>query len=427
MKGLRIESQISPEIPSAVRGDSHRLRQILTNLTANAIKFTETGGITVAVAPESQTDASVTLRFTITDTGIGLKPDQAARLFSPFVQADASTTRKYGGTGLGLAISKELAGLMGGTIGVDSRPGEGSTFWFTAVLDIVPSRLASLPIPDQRVPVPSEVATPQIRDARILVAEDNAVNQYVALAQLQKLGYRASAVNNGAEAVAAVKDGDWDLVLMDCQMPLMDGFEATRRIRQGLRPDIPIIALTANAMESDREQCLREGMNDYLAKPMDLEHLANVIARWTKPRGIAPKENKMNIFNPDALLRRLMGDRQIAGIILGGFLADAPSQLKALSELIDNADAPGVRLQAHSLKGAAATVAAEELQATLLAMETAAHGGQLEKCAELLPHATRHLAQFRSAIECDGWITTPADNGNVDYSKKDMVPEEMKR
>jgi PAS domain S-box-containing protein len=280
-RGLSIDLHMSPEIPLLLRGDVHRLRQVLNNLCSNAIKFTEHGGITLKCALESQSVGAVTVRFTISDTGIGIGPEQIAALFRPFTQADASTTRKYGGTGLGLAICKQLVEMMGGTIGVDSQEGHGSSFWFTVVLGLAAARAGEEPRHGEHDAVGARRGTTRSgRTARILVAEDNPVNREVALAFLQKLGYASSAVANGAEAIEAVKGGDYDLVLMDCEMPVMDGFDATRRIRESIHTAIPIIALTANAMQDDRDRCLREGMTDYLAKPVDLEKLGDLLDKW---------------------------------------------------------------------------------------------------------------------------------------------------
>ncbi len=280
-KGLGFHSSMSPAIPPLLRGDAHRLRQVLTNLAGNAIKFTERGQVTLDAKLESQREGIATVRFTITDTGIGLRPDQAARLFSPFTQAEASTTRKYGGTGLGLAICKQLVEMMGGSIGVESREGQGATFWFTAALELAPAMesAGSGQRVEERWIAPNGAPHPGPA-ARILVAEDNATNREVALAQLQKLGYRADAVPNGAEAVRALEQGRYHLVLMDCEMPVMDGYQATRAIRASMRPNIPIIAVTADAMSGDRDRCLCEGMNDYLSKPVELGRLSEVLAKW---------------------------------------------------------------------------------------------------------------------------------------------------
>ncbi|MGA3186806.1 MAG: PAS domain S-box protein [Bryobacteraceae bacterium] len=278
-KGLLLHARVSPEIPPLLRGDAHRLRQVLTNLCANAVKFTEHGEVRLDVT----LDEPATVRFSVTDTGIGIPPDRVADIFSPFVQADASTTRKYGGTGLGLAICKQFVAMMGGSIRVDSREGHGSTFSFTAVFEpAVPGQ--QLHASQQGLLVARRGMLRTARPARILVAEDHVVNREVVLALLRKLGFEATAVPNGAEAVQAVEHGAYDLVLMDCEMPVMDGYEATRRIRASLHPGTPVIALTANAMASDRDRCMRAGMDDYLAKPVDLRRLADALDKWLPAR-----------------------------------------------------------------------------------------------------------------------------------------------
>jgi CheY-like chemotaxis protein/HPt (histidine-containing phosphotransfer) domain-containing protein len=243
---------------------------------------------------------------------------------------------------------------------------------------------------------------------RILVAEDDVTNREVVLAQLEKLGYPANAVCDGAEAVRAVKEERYDLVLMDCQMPVMDGFEATRQIRESAQAHIPIIALTASAMAGDRDRCLHEGMNDYLAKPLELERLAEMIARWLDTgkgeSGAVAGEPRKPIFNGEALLRRLMGDRRLAGITLQGFVQDVPLQLNRLRARVEAADASGARSQAHALKGAAATVGAESLQALALALERAGAEGRLDRCGELLPRAVEEFERFKRTIERAAWI-----------------------
>lgn len=410
-KGLRLDSCISRKIPALLRGDAHRLRQVLTNLTANAIKFTERGGITLDAELDTLRNGLATVRFSITDTGIGIRADQVAALFSPFVQADATTTRRYGGTGLGLAISKQLVELMGGSIGVKSQEGQGSTFWFTAVFEhpLLSEREAPAQ-PGNIFETPTGPALPGQED-RILVAEDNPTNREVILAQLKKLGYSAEAVLNGAEAVAAVERGDFRLVLMDCEMPQMDGYEATRRIRQSTQPHIPIIALTASAMASDRERCLSEGMDDYLAKPVELRALAHALQRWmpapgsfevAKDLATIAVTSGVKVFDLNSLLDRLMGDRQLAAAVLKGFLEDAPNQFKQLHARVDEQDAPGIWSQAHALKGAAATVAAESLRATALSIEAAATEGALELCRNLLSRAIDEFACFKSTVEHEG-------------------------
>jgi CheY-like chemotaxis protein len=250
------------------------LRQILINLVGNAIKFTEAGEIIIRVSRESETPTHATLRFTVTDTGIGIAPDRMDRLFS---QADQSTARKCGGTGLGLSISKRLAELMGGGIGVASRPGKGSAFWFTVVLKKQPGHQFNLaPRPDE------------IHGKRVLIVEDNLVNQKLATAILKKLGYQADIAGNGREAVEALETTRYRVVLMDCQMPEMDGYEATAKIRDPesrvLDHGVPVVAMTAHAMKGDREKCIAAGMDDYLTKPINPQKLSEMLDRYFQQR-----------------------------------------------------------------------------------------------------------------------------------------------
>jgi PAS domain S-box-containing protein len=292
-KGLELICLVDPEVPSLLRGDPGRLRQILVNLGSNAVKFTEKGRIVIRVGLESEDDRSATLHFAVSDSGIGIPEIRQKILFSPFTQMDSSTTRQYGGTGLGLAISKQLVKLMGGKIGLQSKEGIGSTFWFTAVFEKQPAGPGSTDkmlakVEDERdadrfaeEPFISESGK---RKIRILVAEDNSVNQKVARAMLKKMGLAADVVADGQEAVNALQTTPYDLVLMDCHMPEMDGFEATRVIRQegskAQNPCIPIIAMTAATMQGDREKCIQAGMNDFIAKPVQQRELAKMLARW---------------------------------------------------------------------------------------------------------------------------------------------------
>jgi PAS domain S-box-containing protein len=286
-KGLQFRWSVDPRVPAHLRGDSGRLRQILANLSGNAVKFTERGEVSVQVSLISETANEAVVRFTVRDTGIGISPEGQPKLFEKFTQADTSTTRRYGGTGMGLAISKQLAELMGGEIGVSSRAGAGSEFWFTARLAKATrsSALVSAAAPAHISPAAPPVV--KRRGARILVAEDNIVNQEVALGILHKLGLHAEAVADGVEAIEALKTLPYDLVLMDVQMPEMDGLEATRVIRDPLSPvlnhRIPIIAVTAHAMRSDRENCLQSGMNDYLTKPISAHALVDALNAWLPP------------------------------------------------------------------------------------------------------------------------------------------------
>ncbi|AZZ37022.1 hypothetical protein CIK05_09525 [Bdellovibrio sp. qaytius] len=260
------------------QGDPGRLRQVLSNLLNNSIKFTSQGQISLLIHESNSNETSSKLRFEITDTGIGISKEALALMFKPFSQADSTITRRFGGTGLGLSICKRLVELMGGEIGVTSEAGLGSTFWFTLEF-----KKGSL-ITDASDPLVIE-RRKKVREngLRVLVAEDNVVNQVVTLKQLEKLGYKSEAVANGKEAIEALNSIRYDLVMMDCHMPDVDGYEATRIIRnnQSSYQNIPIIALTANAIVGDREKCIAVGMNDYLAKPVRIEDLEKILAKWS--------------------------------------------------------------------------------------------------------------------------------------------------
>jgi PAS domain S-box-containing protein len=275
-KGLAFEWRIEPGVPRRILGDSCRFRQVVLNLVTNAIKFTEAGRVHLVATSESVDPAAVRLACAVEDTGIGIAPDQLTHIFESFRQVDNSTTRQYGGTGLGLAISRELARLMNGDITVVSEKGRGSVFHFAMSAAVAPN-------PIDLKPSGMPVAAAPGASGRVLVAEDNAVNARLAARILARAGHRVHVVNDGAAAEREIRSGNWDVVLMDLQMPVMDGLEATRRIRaSGL--DIPIIALTANAMRGDRERCLEAGMSDYLAKPLvAAEMLMKVDAYVSRP------------------------------------------------------------------------------------------------------------------------------------------------
>jgi signal transduction histidine kinase/ActR/RegA family two-component response regulator len=281
-KDLSLTLKLEGDVPHQLRGDPTRLRQILANLMSNAIKFTHRGGVTLRCFSEGTDDAHHWLSFEVIDTGIGIDADQLPHLFTPFTQADASTTRRYGGTGLGLSISRRLAEHMGGRITASSHAGLGSRFHLSLPFDTnVHTATADQPRPagDERL----------VR-ARVLIVEDNPVNQLVAAEMVKRLGLHADVAGDGAEALDALERLPYDLVLMDCQMPVMDGFEATRRLRQrqaeGVR--LPVIAMTANAIRGDRERCLDAGMDDYLPKPVRVSELKAMLRRWLPASDIEP-------------------------------------------------------------------------------------------------------------------------------------------
>ncbi|MBM9536349.1 PAS domain S-box protein [Desulfobulbus alkaliphilus] len=558
-KGLELLYSIDPEVPTQLRGDPGRLRQMLTNLTGNAVKFTATGEVAVLVSMDHESETTALLRFAVRDTGIGIAADKLDLLFDKFSQVDASTTRQYGGTGLGLAICRQLSELMGGDIGVTSQPGQGSEFWFTALFvkqaevaanppvmpgdlhgvrvlivddnatnrELLTVRLKSwgmrpaeaadgstaltalyravddadpflLAVIDMQMPnMDGETLGRSIRadsrlratrlimltslgargdarrfaeigfsayltkpvrleelqgalslaltagdtsqttpraittrhtvrealghfhtsEARILLAEDNPTNQQVALGILKKLGLKADAVANGKEAVKAVRTIPYDLVLMDVQMPVMDGLEATRQIRRYQSAldttPVPIIAMTAHAMRGDRERCLQAGMNDYLTKPVVPTTLIETLQQWL-PRekathdGHGTAQVAMNtettvqgaetlVWDKKGMVARLMDDEQLARTIVAGFLEDLPRQLAALVTAVAAGDGPEIKRLAHTIKGSAANVGCDGLREAAAALEITAT--DLVAAQQGLPRLRAAFDQLKEAME----------------------------
>jgi PAS domain S-box-containing protein len=549
-KGLECIFMVNPEVPSNVRGDPGRLRQILMNLVNNAVKFTDKGEIVVYAMVEEEKENEVRVLFSVVDSGIGIPPHRLDRLFKSFSQVDSSTTRKYGGTGLGLAISKHLAEMMGGRIGVESKEGIGSKFWFTVTLekqDRIPEsrlhriesikgkrlllvddnytnqrvlsaymrptdcRLAiassatealqmmwqavsekdpyDLVIIDMLMPVmdgetlgriikgdsklketilvmltsagrrgdaarsreigfaaylTKPIKPKQLYDGlaavlydrqeikkkeptpfitkhlireefkqriRILIAEDNTTNQKVALRILEKLGYKADVAANGKEAVRAFELIPYTLILMDVQMPEMDGFEATAQIRakekdQGTH--IPIIAMTAHALKGARENCLEAGMDDYVSKPIQPKELAEALERQlsgalsgeVQPTAeTAPEEEGLRIFDRKMLLDRLDGDEELIKGIIAAFLEDLPNLIKGLEKALAEKDVQSLERQAHSLKGAAANVEAGALKTIAREMEKAGKEERLELAESLFPKLNEEVERFKEVLK----------------------------
>jgi two-component system sensor histidine kinase/response regulator len=534
-KGIELAVLVEPDVPSALRGDPGRLRQILTNLVGNAIKFTDQGEVDLHVILESENDSGALLRFVVRDTGIGIPDPVLDQLFHPFVQADASTTRRHGGTGLGLSIAKGLVKGLGGELSAESTVGRGSTFWFTlplskgqpvpseldrielgtvagvrvlgvddsetnrkvmagmldswgcrhrevesakealvalreavaegdpykvAVLDmcmpevdgeelaisikadpelaatglvmmtsvgargdaarmekagfaaylVKPVRqshfydcLAAVVGPDTKDegverPAPGRIITRHTlaerarRRSRILLAEDNLVNQKVALKALEKLGFSADVASDGAQALQATREKRYDLILMDVQMPVMDGMEATRQIRDAksgsLNPSVVIIALTAHAMAGDKERCLNNGMDDYLAKPIKAAELQDAIGRWMSASSAGPESEPAQVplavadpappvFDETVLLTLLEDDRESAAEIANQYLADLDSQVSRLRDSIEIGNYTQMRERAHLLKGASASVGAEAMRFCASDLEKRAVVGNL--------------------------------------------------
>ncbi|MDD3482614.1 ATP-binding protein [Azovibrio restrictus] len=394
-KGLGMHLDLDPRIPDWVRGDPSRLRQVLVNLLGNALKFTEQGEIRLGVAPEPEG----LLHFSVRDTGIGIPADKQADIFAAFSQADTSITRRFGGTGLGLAICGKLVGLMGGRLWVESESGRGSTFHFTVALEAA--------VPDEAHPGQPETerAGPE-GGLRILLAEDNLVNQKLATRLLEKDGHRVTPAGNGAEAVELARLGGLDLVLMDMQMPLMDGIEATQRIRAWEAVSgghLPIVAMTANAMQGDRERCLAAGMDGYVAKPVKLAELRLAMAAALgqeagRPSGVAQAPVPVPAFRLDkaGILDRFGQDEELFQTLSQMYQGDVEQYCQGLQQALEAEDAPRLSREAHTLKGLLATFSDEEGAQQALEVENAARDGACASLAEpvqRLQQLARRLAQ----------------------------------
>ncbi len=546
--GLELICQITPTVPSFLRGDPGRICQIIMNLAGNAIKFTHSGEVVIAAVLESEDDSSAVIRFTVSDTGIGIPAERLGAIFDPFTQVDGSTTRKYGGTGLGLTICKQLTELMGGEIGVESVEGSGSTFWFTGRFekqpqchspllvvhaDISGSRILvvddnatnrklmtallnnwgcpneavedgeaalvlmreafeqgnpfRIALLDQQMPTmdgqelgqriksdpdlkstimvmvtslgqrgdatilnqigfdgylskpvrqsqlyeclslvlgradshsgPSGIVTRFTvaeagnRGVRILLAEDNVINQKVAQSILNKLGFKSDIAVNGLEAVRALELINYDLVLMDCMMPQMDGYDATAEIRSPsshvINHAVPIIAMTGNAMKGDREKCLGAGMNDYLTKPVKKEELNILIHKWLQgnksdadPARLESLDNQhFSLFDEADMLERLDNDHAFVRSILEDALSEIPKHIETLQELCRSGDAVLLRRQAHTLKGVASIISAPALREAALEVETEAKDSNVASIIKMLPGLERHAILTSNAIK----------------------------
>ncbi len=407
-KDLEIKVHADVNLPSCIKGDPTRLRQVLMNLLSNAVKFTRKGFVKITAALLEKDDKEVSLYFSVEDTGVGIPEHKKAELFQEFTQVDASITRKFGGTGLGLAISKRLVEMMGGEIGVESEVDKGSKFWFTVKFQLGDEASEGC----QKALTSNGLDLKQYREfitqnpKRVLVVDDNIINQQILLSMLQKLGIRAEAVSNGEDAVGAVSVIPYDLVLMDIQMPVMDGTEATRLIRskksEAINPDIPIIALTAHAFKEEVEAFLRCGMNDHLAKPVTLEKLAGCLKRWLvdeRPhhgvdhqdirisRGDSPAEEKrpgdtignLRSFDRAFFEERTFNNKELMQRLIITYLKSMPAELDALSKELDGNEMEKVMNKAHLIKGSSANMGAEELSYLAAQLEANIKEGKADK------------------------------------------------
>jgi len=420
-KNLKLSSIVDGELPSLIHADSLRLRQILINLVGNALKFTHEGEVVLTVKCVAQTEASTDLRFEVRDTGIGISEETQARLFSAFVQADGSTTRKFGGTGLGLAISKQLVVAMGGEIGVNSRPGKGSTFWFTLKgANAVGTTASPLVQPGAIQPavvrgnhLPNRESTKEsgcVRvQSRLLVVEDNPINREVARYQIEKIGCVVDLAHDTNEAFAMLDRHEYDLILMDCHLPGMDGFEATVRIRR--RSDkqraVPIIAVTASASAADREKGFRVGMNDFLVKPFRAHELSQKIDKWIadarEPEDLASCDDNTvtcakNVIGGLKHLEEDYGEEMVSKIT-AIFIPDAEARIERIAEAINQKDFKVLEEAAHGLKSGAAIIGAKEMARYAEELERQGELASIDGAEEVLKKLIDSWTEVRSLIE----------------------------
>ena len=413
-KDLKFVVDYATDCPVMFSGDAGRIRQIILNLMGNAAKFTTHGHVTIEVSCLSESINQAKLKVAVKDTGIGISAQAQKTLFESFTQADGSTTRRFGGTGLGLSICKQLIELMGGEIDVDSEPGEGSVFWFILELPIVARQIVAPlnNVPDQEDSVNSQ-QLPQFR-GRVLLAEDVEFNQMVACSMLSQFGIDVDVASDGEQAVAAWRDGSYDLILMDCQMPLMDGYQATEAIRQQEQQRgqgrIPVVALTANAMKSDRDKCLESGMDDFLSKPVEMEMLGKILGKSLQSlhqqddvssesvvatRQMASVDK--SLVDQDKLdsMRKMMGPK-IFEQLVPVFMDSTEKLLDDLLHASEQSDSSQVHLLAHSIKSASANVGAMRLSDLASALEGKARQSDLDE-------ASQSIRQLREMFEdvCD--------------------------
>lgn len=386
-KSVVLSATVADEIPSSIVGDKDRFNQILINLIGNAIKFTQQGRVHVDATVVQIDEDEVTVNVAVSDTGCGISDDDKTRLFTSFMQLDGSPTRKHGGTGLGLSISKQLVDMMKGTIGLESAVGTGSKFWFQLSFAVAPKAVEadSIESEDARKHKVANVA-----NRLVLVAEDHPINQMVAIMELEELGLTVDVVSNGEEAVQAASSKNYSLIFMDCQMPVLDGFIATQKIRTGPNADVPIVAMTAHAMKGDRQRCVAAGMDDYLSKPFEQADLIRVVEHWLgqksnqsmrREAGGSLDESRASAFggeaSTDTTITNVLGVEQLKArfkpkqivMLLQSFLKETPLNLVEMESLLNTGHLDGVRAIAHSLRGAFGLVCAPALSESCTSME----------------------------------------------------------
>ena len=400
-KGLDLNLNLPEDLPEFVVGDPGRLRQVLVNLIGNALKFTTTGNVTLSANQVPDKGRLASIEFTVSDTGLGIAPDKLETLFKSFSQGDVSVSREYGGTGLGLAISKQLAEKMGGSMTVTSELGKGSMFGFVARFDLASlEQVAKQFESEERKAQPEKHPVEVAGELRILLVEDNIVNQKVALGMLKKLGYPAQAANGGQEALDILIESEFDLVFMDIQMPGLGGLEATKKIRSGeggeRNSDVPIIAMTAHATRQDRKNCLAAGMNDYVPKPISGELIHEAMQRVMSPGEMMTSTDEPMPFSMANLLTQMDGDVDLAVEIVSLFMSDSRERLKTIKGAIENYDFGFVAQEARSLEGGALNVHAGTIVAMSQELVLAAGAKQQEFATSLVEDLVVEL----NAMDC---------------------------
>jgi CheY-like chemotaxis protein len=428
-KGLKLTSHLDPDVPDGLLGDPMRLRQILINLISNAVKFTEQGQVAIQIEAESITQKDALLHFIVSDTGIGIPSKLQGTIFEAFTQADGTTTRKYGGTGLGLAISSRLVAMMGGRIWVESplkeyeggKFGPGSRFHFTAKLRLQNRRSESADssltetkervydFTDEESKTVEELMNSLKSPLKILLAEDNAINCKLTQSILNKKGWQVVTASTGKEVLHLLDSETFDLILMDVQMPEMDGYEATAVIREqekSTRAHIPIIALTAHAMSRDKERCLKAGMDAYVSKPMKAAELYGTIARLmhgeelSEP-GEAPQ--KTELIDLSRAMEAVDGDKGLLRALVDDFLEDYPQHLEELEDLIAKNDSAQVERKAHSFKGSIGNFGVGEAYELAYQIETLGKESRLEGAADVLKKLEEQMNRFKAFFSLPGW------------------------
>ena len=400
-KGLELEFNIDPKLPDHLVGDPLRLGQILINYANNAVKFTDSGRISISAGIEDEEESGILVRFAVHDTGIGLTEEQIGKLFQSFQQADTSTTRKYGGTGLGLAISKKLANLMGGDVGVESEYGKGSTFWFTARLGRG-SAEGTVCKDNDRDSLAGHLES--IKGAVILLAEDNEFNQQIACELLSDAGFIVDVAENGKKAIEMLALRTYDVVLMDMQMPVMDGIAATMEIKRDERfKELPVVAMTANVMAEDVEKCMTAGMCDHIGKPIEPDELFGKLLKWIRPPAeLAVRDEQVvgqqsatvcaetaEVELPDIPgldtslgLKRVLGKKKFYINLLGTFISNQKESPALIRESLANGDRNSAERVAHSAKGVCGNIGAVGLQEMAAELESMIRNGVAEEDIE---------------------------------------------